>query len=270
MSDGLVIAVYDYPRGDMADLEVRLALRRHVPGWSIETASINSFKTLSTGMVLAQAACSEIAESLAPGNVVVYGNCAPRKDIDSERDDNEGEGLVYVELDNGVRMLVVNSGYSLSFLKDRIVALYEANVSDKGSQFRSRDNFPEMVGAIAAGKLSSVKGAALDPESVIPDLPERRIAYIDSFGNLKLTMRSDDPFFASLTEGQKVRIKIGRTPGVATMCNGSFSVCEGELAFAPGSSGYDRRFLELFLRGGSAADLFHAEEEESVEIRLLP
>ena len=53
-----------------------------------------------------------------------------------------------------------------------------------------------------------------------------------------------------------------RTSGAsvtAIVSDGSFSVAEGELALAPGSSGWplrdggERRFLELFLRGGSAA-----------------
>jgi hypothetical protein len=34
--------------------------------------------------------------------------------------------------------------------------------------------------------------------------------------------------------------------------NGTFSVMEGELAFAPGSSGGKDPFMELFLRGLSA------------------
>jgi hypothetical protein len=38
----------------------------------------------------------------------------------------------------------------------------------------------------------------------------------------------------------------------ATVTGGSFNVPEGDLAFAPGSSGHDKPFWELFKRGGSA------------------
>jgi hypothetical protein len=38
----------------------------------------------------------------------------------------------------------------------------------------------------------------------------------------------------------------------AWFSDGTFSVREGELAFAPGSSGGKDRFMELFLRGLSA------------------
>ncbi len=55
-------------------------------------------------------------------------------------------------------------------------------------------------------------------------------------------------------------MRVGHASATAVVSDGSFSVTEGELALAPGSSGWpmheggDRRFLELFLRGGSAAD----------------
>ncbi len=47
----------------------------------------------------------------------------------------------------------------------------------------------------------------------------------------------------------------------ATVSDGSFSVSQGTLTFSPGSSGWTTptgqvRWMELFLRGGSAAHLF--------------
>ena len=55
---------------------------------------------------------------------------------------------------------------------------------------------------------------------------------------------------------------IGRETLIAFGSDGSFSVEPGAIAFAPGSSGWktrggqERRWLELFLRGGSATEKF--------------
>lgn len=59
-----------------------------------------------------------------------------------------------------------------------------------------------------------------------------------------------------------VRIRIGDVEREAIASDGSFAVEPGQLAFAPGSSGWARpgggevRFVELFLRGGNAWEAF--------------
>jgi hypothetical protein len=63
-------------------------------------------------------------------------------------------------------------------------------------------------------------------------------------------------------EGERLEVTIGGQSALATVTDGTFEVPVGELAFAPGSSGWvtrtgdRRRFFELFLRGGSAANRF--------------
>ncbi|MEZ4754642.1 MAG: hypothetical protein R3A13_10120 [Bdellovibrionota bacterium] len=42
----------------------------------------------------------------------------------------------------------------------------------------------------------------------------------------------------------------------AIVSTGSFSVPEGGIAFTPGSSGWDDRFWEVFMRGHNAAAVF--------------
>jgi hypothetical protein len=267
MTTKVLVAIYDYPRGDLADLEVRLALRNELPGWSIESASVPSFKTLSTGFVIAQSALSEFADKIARENFLVYANCAPRKDSDQSRKNNDGEGLVYAELTNGTRVIAVNSGYSLAFVRNEIQRLSQIQVNTDGSQFRSRDNFPKVIGRFAAEGLPGyLIKKDLDPLKAIPDIPACKVAYVDSFGNLKLTLRAQDPMYKNLTLGQKVRIKIGCSPRTAIVTDGSFNILEGELALSPGSSGFDNRFVEIFLRGGSAQALFGADAEDDVQI----
>ena len=268
MEKGVLVAIYDYPRGDLADLEVRLAVRQHLAGWSIDSASIPSFKTLAAGFVIAQTALSPLAEKMSPDHFLIYANCAPRKDLEEQRKDNEGEGLVYAELTNGARIVAVNSGYSLSIVREMIGKLWQVNVPVGGSQFRSRDNFPIVLKKVIEKDFGETLCTELQPSEVIPDIPKNRVAYIDSFGNLKLTMREKDSEFMSLKDGDQVRVKIGQTPRVATVTTGSFNINEGELALAPGSSGYSNRFVELFLRGGSAQAHFDNKPVVEAEVRI--
>jgi hypothetical protein len=63
--------------------------------------------------------------------------------------------------------------------------------------------------------------------------------------------------------GQRVRVRIGEYEREAIESDGSFAVEHGQMAFAPGSSGWknkegqETRWMELFLRGGNASAAFN-------------
>jgi hypothetical protein len=88
----------------------------------------------------------------------------------------------------------------------------------------------------------------------VPAIPPGVVAYTDGYGNLKTTL--EEP---PAPNGERVLVRVGGATTTAIVSDGTFAVAEGELALAPGSSGWprraggERRFLELFLRGGSAA-----------------
>jgi hypothetical protein len=246
----LIHMIMDYAPGDLALAEVVSALAAQIPGdyhWHI--TSVHSFDTVSTGFTLAQ--ISNQSEALRPKDTLVYANCAPRKDRREARTNNEGEGLLYAVLKSGARVMVVNSGYSLSFVRDDLQELWSVNVDTGGSQFRSRDNFPKLVGQAARGDLSFLV-ERLNPTEVIPAAPESAIGYIDSFGNLKTTLRDGAPTLSALKPGQRVGVLINGVEMTATVAAGSFNVQEGDIALAPGSSGHSQKFWEIFQRGGSA------------------
>lgn len=245
--------VADYGAGDLAFSEMISALAAHLPAearWHV--TPVGSFNTLSTGFIVAQLALQQ--PKLRPHPMLVYANCAPRQDEAGKRRDNAGEDLVYVKLDNQVEVLAVNSGYSLSFLKGRILEYCSLQVSAAGSQFRSRDLFPEVVADFARNRRHHL-GAPLAEES-IPPAPTSAIAYIDSFENLKTTLRQGSPEVERLESGQTVEITINGLTKPAQVASGSFEVPDGSLALAPGSSGHERPFWEVFRRGGSARSEF--------------
>lgn len=253
--------------------------------------SVPSMDTIGTGYLVHQ-----LALGPNPPGTVLYVNCAPRKERTSAMTDNAGEKLVWCRVetepaggsrpaggsapglaapgatelaapgapgeaaspqpgDTGtVEVVAVNSGYSLSLLKGRIVEMRALEVPDSGSQFRSRDFFPPVVADVLHGAYEARLRERLDPAS-IPAFPESVVMWTDGFGNIKTSIRRSVSQ-SRWREGQKVHIDIGGRRATALVTGGVFSVDEGELAWSVGSSGHDDPFMEIFLRGASASDLY--------------
>ncbi|OIP97549.1 hypothetical protein AUK40_02835 [Candidatus Wirthbacteria bacterium CG2_30_54_11] len=238
--------VADYGKNDLAFNEVITHLKLSHPHVDVFPISVPPFSTIATGFVIGQLSL-QAAEGMG-----IYANTAPRKDERQARLRNAGESFVYARLKNGVPIMAVNSGYSLSFVKKEIAALHRVKISNEGSQFRSRDNFPEPVISIMRGEVNHI-GAAVNPDT-IPDPPEKCVVWIDGYGNIKTSIRLSS---IKYKPGDAVKITLNTTTHQATFAPGTFEVHEGELAFAPGSSGGDDRFMELFLRGGNAYKAFN-------------
>ena len=248
----LVHMVADYGHGDLAFAEVVGRVKLHLPDAEVVPVPVPPFATLAAGFCAAQ-----LGLNPAPPNTLIYHNVAPRKDDEEARAGNEGERLAFARLPTGVRVVGVNAGYAFSFVRDAAEELRWISVPAGGSQFRSRDLFPEAAGEIVAGSTVTLAGQ-IEP-SAIPEVPKDRVAYADGYGNLKTTTQQDA---LAASSGARLRVRIGRTEREAILGDGTFEVEEGALAFAPGSSGWPGvdgevvRWRELFLRGGSAWEVF--------------
>jgi S-adenosylmethionine hydrolase len=244
----LVHLVADYGIGDLAFAEVAQRLVQHLPGAQVVVTPVPAFDTLSAGFCVAQLALTD-----GPLDRIVYCNVAPREDQTDPRPANQGERLVAGRTANGVLVVAPNSRYMFSFLRSAGTRLHEVQMPESSSQFRSRDVFPQLVAVLARGH-DTVLGARLPDEAVaLP--PQRVVAYIDGYGNLKTTW-SQPP----VSSGTQVRVQIGDHSIDATVSDGTFEVPAGETSFAPGSSGWptpdgDLVWYELFTRGASAAAL---------------
>ena len=245
----LVQVIADYGLNDLAKAEVAQRLALHLPLADVIYTPVGPFDTLAAGFCVAQLALGE-----GPATRIIYHNVAPRQDDDDPRSENEGERLLAAWVGD---VLVVGAGsrYAFSFLRDEVDQLYEVVIPDTGSQFRSRDAFPSLLPRLLE-RDPAVLGEAVTPGS-LSAVPEGVVAYVDGYGNLKTTWAEP-----GVAPGAEVQIRVGEVTAVAVAGEATFAVSTGDLAFAPGSSGWPRRdgstvrWWELFRRGGSAAELF--------------
>lgn len=248
----LVHIIADYGTGDLAFAEVVQRIKIHLPDAEPILVPVPPFCTLAAGFCIAQ-----LGLHAAPPGSLIYHNVAPREDDEAVRQGNAGERLAYARLPTGVRVIGVNSGYSLSFIKDVADKFRWAASPAEGSQFRSRDVFPQAAAAIALG-LPTALGEEIDVH-VLPSPPSSVIAYVDGYGNLKTTIAYDAE---KISQGTRIGVRVNDHEHEATVSDGAFAVRHGELAFAPGSSGWPKaqgrevRWIEIFLRGGNAWELF--------------
>lgn len=251
----LVYVIADY--GDLHDLafaEVTQKLHHELSDMdaAIHTFAVPAFDTVATGFALAQTAI----HSKLGAKHKFYVNTAPRKDDLTPRVKNSGEGLAYAKLFNGVEIVAVNSGYSLSFIKDAAVEIREIHCDKDGSQFRSRDVFPPAFGLIAHGDYSKLGN---DIRAAVPDFPKNVVCYTDGYGNMKCSV---DPADLEKIKGKQATLNVNGRLMAARAAEGIFGVSDGEFCFSKGSSGWTLpngkkvEFSEVVMRGGNAARAF--------------
>ncbi|MFC1659026.1 hypothetical protein ACFL0U_00470 [Pseudomonadota bacterium] len=272
-----IIADYSIQPGDLAFKEVVAKLRGFIPNSSVDIAPISPFNTVETGFVLAETALN----ATHPYNAYLV-NTAPRKDDKKERDKNEGEKLAVAVLPHNHSLIAgVNSGYTFSYVK-QYAEIYELDIPNKGSQFRSRDIYPAILYVLIKGQTEISKEelheilpahiADYYPKGIkniikrkidnseIPDPMENAIIYTDGYGNLKAHLDKDNHVHL---EGRKFTIYINSKLCQAILTEGSFDVKDGEFALSTGSSGWKvgdngkMKFSEVFKRGGNASDHFN-------------
>lgn len=259
MAEPIIIQlIADYGNGDPAFGEVVQKLTfldRHI---RVHAMSVPAFSTVATGIWIAQFALV----NAFPG-LIIFSNTAPRKVLPGFDEKTDGGRLVYTKLEDGATIIAVNSGYALSFVKDKIHALHLVNVPNIGSQFRSRDFYPDAVVAIANGDRRLI-GDEISVDD-LPDAPKNIIGFIDGYGNLKTTLRHGESTFGV---GTKVNITVNSITKVGVIADEAYKVSDGDISFAPGSTGGTDRFMEIWVRGGSAWELFNkprAEEKFTIE-----
>ncbi|MBI1216689.1 MAG: hypothetical protein GC185_12835 [Alphaproteobacteria bacterium] len=279
----------DYPRDDLAHDEVHQSLvtaciMQGVKPFNLDVGAIPGLDTVTAGFKSAQLVMNS---KLGFGHVF-HTNCAPRKNLVSVK--SQGEKIVLGMTRTGAAWLAVNSGYTLAPFHAAAqagdVTFFQTSVPDAGSQFRSRDFFPDALATLAAHLTARAKelgakgveklldagdyegilkglpfiGAPLEPANMA-QLPEGAVFYIDNFGNMKLNIKHHK--LRSLYDtGTVLVVAGGETVSEVTVGDTGFSQGEGVMAVTSGSSGWavegegKTMFSEIFMRGGRAESHF--------------
>ncbi len=250
-------------KNDLAFIEVKRAfmsalINKSISCSDIEVISVSAFNTVETGFVVGQ-----IATTSKLKNHVVFHNTAPRKDNTGVRKNNDGEFLAASLLPNGVLVIGPNSGHSFSFVGE-MAPVYRIKCPTDGSQFRSRDVFPNAVAELLLefmdGKITSIDQSQLCMDKIndLSPVPSDMIAYIDGYGNIKTTIRAL-PDLSQNNSTHYVTITInGVKETVKASKDGIFGIEEGAMVLAKGSSGEaQNNFYEIVRRGGSATQRFN-------------
>lgn len=217
--------------------------------YHIDVTPVRAFNSIENGFLTAQLAINSPLGS----DAIIYNNVAPRKDDLTARQKNAGEPFIYLRLINGVQVITVNSGYSASLLKPFAEDIRTVHVDNDKTQFRSRDNYPRILGAVMREDWSILGDDASD--NVPDEFPKNTIVYNDGYGNLKTTVPVAD---LEANKGERRTVMINGRIQYVTIGEGIFSVQDGEFCLAKGSSGWEMPdgsrfdFVELVKRGGSA------------------
>ena len=171
--DKTLILIADYGVGDPAFTEVILRLRNLLPSTYIHPHSTPPFSTINTGFWIYQVALTPNID-----NTYIFSNTAPRKDKKKAQKNNKGEVLMYAKLKNGFEVIGINAGYNFSFIKPFIKEFHHVNVENEGSQFRSRDKYPQAAEKMINGDKSFI--GKKESKTLIPSIPKNRIASIAS------------------------------------------------------------------------------------------
>ncbi len=259
MSQPLFIQlIADYGTGDPAFAEVTQKLLSLDRQAKVMMVNVPKFSTLATGMWIEQFATVNSFSDL-----VIFSNTAPRIKKAKNKKDHYGS-FCYALLKNKVKVLAVDVGYCFSFIKSQIAVFYEINIPNIGSQFRSRDYYPYAVIDIARNKNKYI-GQKLGLHH-IPDVPHDRIGFVDGYGNIKTTTRRSQ---VKIRLGDKIKIKINGISKTGIYVNETFDVADGQISYAPGSTGGSDRYMEIWVKGGSAWEIFGqpaVEEKYTIDI----
>lgn len=259
--DTFIHLIADYGQSDPAFSEVIHRLKYEDPGITVQTTEVPPFSTVATGFWIEQLGLHNPTFE----GLMVYSNTAPRTEEATLGQDDAGGPLCYLELETGVPVVAVNVGNNLSFVRDNIKTFRTVETPYSDSQFRSRDHFPKRVAELANGNTESL-GSERSLRD-IPPTPGSVVCHVDGYGNIKTSIRKSE---INLNK-DVISIEINSETKNIAPRDSVLDIQEDTIAMIPGSSGGDDPYMELFLRGGSAATVFnHPHPGDDITITQAP
>jgi hypothetical protein len=212
-----------------------------VPGAVVDVTAVEPLDTLAAGMWVARLALGDGP----PDRLVVHYVAGADDDHD----------LCVGRTDSGVLVIGPNAGWSWSFAVDELHGPCHVDVPEMGSHLHTRDVLHAALAHLVAAHPHAIRAAVGRDE--VPAVPESVVACTDRHGNLQTTI--DGPPGEA---GERLTVRVGDVTAAATVATSRSAVADGELGLAAGPmswptrAGAEHRLLELFVRGGSAAERF--------------
>jgi len=240
--------IADYGTDSLATAEAVAAIRRSTTQpFSFDVVAARSFNTLHTGFLLAQ-----LHEHLLPNNgtgTIFFLNTDPRTQTSKGVERAEGSPLVHVTLSSGAQVVTPLAGHCLSLVKPHVAQLHIIPSKAAGSQFRSRDLFPQIVGRAIDGTIAKCLGESMDRERILNAPSGYHVLHIDNYGNVKTSFTERDRAALRVEWETDVRIHLADEDVLVPLVKNIFARPAGTLVFAPGSSGDPTNpYFELSVR----------------------
>ncbi len=256
-----LIVIADYTEDTIVQQEIRSAVGGHVKdSTNLKISFVHSEpSTIHTSFLLYQVTQTEERYGI-PTETVIFANTDPRIQDNAGIEKAEGAKGFIMRLASGLYVIGPNAGYCFSMIKSKVTILYTYEPLLKGSQFRSRDNYPRVLAFLMDYMQDDLE---MDPVSLneIPTFQGHFVAHIDNYGNIKTTIRSEE-MKGKKQYGDIVHITINGHKRRARYVDNMFGGEVGELVLYPGSSGdSDNPLLEI-----TAWTHFDEEEEKKSAI----
>ncbi len=243
-----LIIISDWASDTLAVTEVKLAIEGFLDKKEIVNSDIviSQPSTIHTGFLLMQLV-NTTQRYGDPEETVFFINTDPR--IQTEKGVRLAEGAkgLIVKLTSGIYITGPNAGFCYSFIKDKIQVAYHYPPLDKGSQFRSRDNYARIISALLEYQEDSLELEQID-KNIIPEIRGKFVAHIDNYGNIKTTITHED-LKSRYHYNDQIQIQINGVKKKALYTDNLFGQEPGKLVIYPGSSGSpDNPFIEIAVR----------------------
>jgi hypothetical protein len=245
----LVHLVTDRGAGDPGCDVLATRLVRGLPGAVVHITSVAPCDTLAAGFCVGQLALA----TDRPPRLVAHDVAAASGDPDPWPPGAD-ERFCLGRSVTGALVVGANVGWAWSFAVDELCGLCAVDVPAAGRR-SAPDRVASAIAHVSAGHPHAVGESV--PRSQVPRLPGIAIAHVDARGNLKTTITA-----LPAAAGTRVRVRVGDVSASAIVSDGSVAVAAGDLVLLPASSDWpaaDGRtpgYLELLVRGGSAAERF--------------
>jgi hypothetical protein len=224
----LVHVVSDCCAGDLSFAELVQQVGLAVGDAEVIATTVGPEDTLAAGWCVAQLALA----NGPPGRMVVHHV-------------GVGERICVGRSRTGALVVGPDAGWAWSFVVHALSELCWLDVRAGGGGL---DVVPVAIRHAVTRHPHAI--ARVVSRDEVPTVPDCVVAWIDRAGSIKTTVVEQPA-----PTRERVLVRVGERSATATVTDGSFDIDEGALALAP-CEGPQRRFYELLLRGGSAAERF--------------